>query len=156
MSVVQIVPATPAHAQHIARNLREADKAELMTTAPAKLIGILMEAITVSRWAHVALVDGEPVLAYGVSPHEANPNWGVPWLLGTDGMRRIRKQFIQTCRGEVELMETRFTFLFNRVHDRNALAIKWLMWLGFTIDFARPVQVRGRTFLNFYRGNPHV
>ena len=156
MSYVQIVPATLAHAQHIARHLRAADRAELMTSAPARLTQTLIEAISVSRWAHVALLDGTPVLAYGVSPSEANPRWGVPWLLGTEDMKRIRKSFIRECRSEVELMEAGFSFLYNRVHDKNALAIRWLMWLGFTIDFERPAKVRGETFLNFYRGNPHV
>jgi hypothetical protein len=156
MSIVQIVAATDAHARHLAAHLREADRVELGTRSPAQLRNLLLESVSISRWANVALLDGEVALMYGVAPTRENPRWGVPWLLGTDLMSKVRKQFIRTCRSEVELMHAHFTFLYNRVHDQNALAIRWLIWLGFVIDFSNPVETDSGTFLNFWRGNPHV
>lgn len=156
MSLIQIVPATDEHARAIAARLREADKIELGEHAPERLLDILLDAVRVSRWANAALLDGAPVLVYGVSQHKKNSKWGVPWLLGTDGIEHIRRRFVRDSQGEVDLMLARFSFLFNQVHDRNQLCIRWLMWLGFCIDFEHPVTHRGQTFLNFYRGNPHV
>lgn len=141
-------PATREAVLHIAAHLRAADRVELAVTNPGQTPAeILLEALGESRWATVVRVDGEPALVYGVAQHP-DPHLGVPWMLATDAILRIRRYFVVHCRAEVRLMQQRYVGLVNRVHRDNALAIRWLQWLGFTVDRENPVG----ELLNFWKG----
>ena len=155
MSLV-IAPATVDSMTYIGRNLRAADCVELGLPSGADAAHVLLEAAESARWCHVASVDGVPTAAYGVNPIEGRPGWGSPWLLATPGARRLRRPLLTVAPAEVELMLAGFPFLTNAVHDRHREAIRWLIWLGFTIGFDQPQQRDGRTFLPFWKGNPHV
>lgn len=154
MSLV-IAPATVDSLTYIGRNLRAADCVELGLPPGADAAHVLLEAAESARWCHVGHVDGVPTAAYGVNPIEGR-NWGSPWLLATAGARRLRRPLLTVAPGEVELMLAGFPFLTNAVHDRHHEAIRWLIWLGFRIDFEHPERRGTRTFLPFWKGNPHV
>jgi hypothetical protein len=132
----------------IAARMREADRVELSVTSPGKSpLQVLMEALEHSRWCTVVRVDGEPAIAYGVAPSEV-PHVGAPWMLATPDLLRIRRFFLQHCRGEVRLMEQAFPALFNRVHRGNTCAIRWLEFCGFTLEYGR---MRG-DMIDFHKG----
>ncbi|WP_223621175.1 hypothetical protein [Lysobacter sp. ESA13C] len=152
MSALTFHPPTPARLDYIAERLRAADRVELAVTAPGRAVAeVLHDSVLSSRWSIVAEVDGVASIAYGVAP-TADPLIGSPWLLATDDLRKVRREFIERCRGEVRLMQQKFLVLTNEVHRDNALSIRWLEWLGFTIDRARPVGPNGEMFV-FWKGN---
>lgn len=153
---VRIAPATLDDLAYIGLRLRAADRHELGLGANEDGVHILLGSAESARWCHVARIDGEPVLAYGVNAIQDKPRWGSPWLLATKQARRLRRQFVTQSRDEVALMLAGFPFLYNTVHDRHRAAIEWLMWLGFHIGFDQPQQRHGLTFLPFWKGNPHV
>lgn len=151
----RILPATPFHCAFVAQHLREADEVELRATCKPGQTNeeILLEALRKSHWANAVEVEGEIALVYGVTP-STNIRMGVPWMLSTDVIYKMKKSFIQDCRGEVELMHAAFPFLFNCVHKDNLVSINWLKWLGFNI-VEKPIGPN-RDIYYFWRGNPHV
>lgn len=153
---LRIAPATPDDLAYIGARLREADRIELGLLPEQDGVPVLQEAAQGARWAHVAHVDGEPAVAYGVSPIVGRERWGAPWLLATAKAKRLRRQLLTVAPAEVELMLAGFPFLTNAVHDRHHDAIRWLIWLGFTIGFDQPQRRGNLTFLPFWKGNPYV
>ncbi|MFT3806106.1 hypothetical protein [Arenimonas sp.] len=128
--------ATPETARYIAEHLRDADRRELTVTDPDRdLVAVLLESVRISRWATVARVDGLPAIVYGVAP-TAEAGVGAAWMLATDAIKRVRRPFIEVCRGEVDLMQAAFPILCNYVHCDNHVAIAWLEWLGFKVSKA--------------------
>lgn len=151
MSLLAFHPATGDRLDAVADGLRAADRAELAITAPGQALReVLRESAAASRWAIVASVDGRPAIAYGVAP-SLDPDIGVPWMLATDDLLRVRREFTERCRGEVRLMQQAFRVLTNEVHRENAVALRWLSWLGFHIDRERPVGPGGELFV-FWKG----
>ncbi len=151
----RIIPATPFHAAFVGQHLRDADDAELRATCRPGQTNeqIVLEAIRYSRWANAVEVEGEIALVYGVTPSQLI-RAGTPWMLSTDVILKIKREFIKECRAEVELMHAAFPFLFNRVHMKNEVSINWLKWLGFKV-VETPVGPNADLYY-FWRGNPHV
>lgn len=151
MAVLTFHPPTRDRVEFIAERLRAADVAELAITHPGQAPGdVLRDAIDSARWAIVAEVDGRPAIVYGVTP-TPDPRVGSAWMLATDDLRRVSREFIARCRAEVRLMEQTFLVLFNEVHRENKLALRWLEWLGFTVDRERPTGPNGELFV-FWKG----
>jgi RimJ/RimL family protein N-acetyltransferase len=44
-----------------------------------------------------------------------------------------------------------FGRLENYVHAENKASVRWLKWLGFTMDEAAPYGPRGENFIHFYK-----
>lgn len=152
MTVLTFHPPTPDRIAYIADHLRAIERVELAVTDPDRTpLEALQTGVRASRWTIVAAVDGRPTAAYGVSP-TLSPGLGCPWLLATDDLQQIvRREFVTRCRAEVRLMQQHFLGLANRVHRDNVLAIRWLRWLGFTVDETRP---DGPMFW-FWKGSVH-
>jgi hypothetical protein len=152
MSELTFLLPTPDRVQHIADNLREADIIELAITSPDEPVRkILADSVRNSRWAIVAAVDVVPAIVYGVAPSDHDPNVGIAWMLATDDLLKVRREFLERCRNEVRLMQQKFLVLANEVHRENAVAIRWLEWLGFTVDRSRPTGPGGEMFA-FWKG----
>lgn len=156
MAALTFRPGTPEAVRHIAVHLRQADRDELAITSPGRTAEqILDDALSDSRWCTVAYVDGEPAIAYGVAPtHKLGV--GAPWMLATDRLADIERDFVRGCRGEVDLMLRSFSMLTNAVHCDNKLVLRWLRWLGFTVMDRHPFGP-GDQLLPFFKRSPgHV
>jgi RimJ/RimL family protein N-acetyltransferase len=75
---------------------------------------------------------------------------GNPWLLGTDALRRVSREFLRQCPDYVTRMQERFPRLENFVHAENRLSLRWLKWCGFTLE-ETPVKIHGEDFYLFRR-----
>ncbi len=78
---------------------------------------------------------------------------GVPWMLASPTLSKIRKSFLRECRGYVRAMLTVYGYLENRVWVGNEVHIKWLEWLGFTFDPPEPYGIHDELFHRFYMKN---
>ena len=95
------------------------------------------------------VLDGKAVAMFGINPLPDDPRFGVVWLLGTTGLSKIRKQFVQMSSKVVDALAFGYDFIGNCVHERNLVHIRWLKWLGFSflgrrgqfIEFARRAHV---------------
>lgn len=150
--VVTFRPWTPDALASIADRMRAEDVAELAVTSPDRSpLDVLMDSATDSRWCIVASCDGRPAVAYGVGDAAHDPNLGVPWMLATDDLKRMRRALAAHGRREVRLMQQRYLALANAVHVGNATAIRYLEWLGFTVDRSRRIGP-GDQLYPFWKG----
>ncbi|WP_353094301.1 hypothetical protein [Methylibium sp.] len=145
-------PGTPEAAAYIAAHLRDQDRAELAVMHPGEdAERLLLDALHGARWCNVVRVEGRPALIYGVTD-TAHAGIGVPWLLATPDLYRIKEAVREVAMAEVRLMAQTYVVLFNQVHAENTTAIEWLETLGFTIDRERPVGPT-RALYNFWMGD---
>lgn len=143
-----IQTATLADALWVASRLRRADRVELGLEDQDEIDLVLYRAWECSTWAKAVLVDGIPAIIYGVSPTDRMVEGSV-WMLATDRIGLIRREFVAQCRGEVEKMLATYPYIHNNVHAGNREALRWLRWLGFTVDPA-PTG-RNNEFLHFWK-----
>lgn len=148
MAELEIVPARASHIWHIARNMREADVAEVRA-AGYEPFNALVGCLRTATMSSTAMVDGQPCLMFGVTPISALSGLGSPWMLGTDDARKIRRDILAESRRYVPVMLAAYPSLMNYVDARNTASIRWLRWLGFDIEDAIPYGVNGEPFHKF-------
>lgn len=128
MTRYAVVPATIEHAQELAANMRQADIEEvaLLGRTPLQALTEGMDG------AMVGTVNGRPLAMFGTIPYlTVLSEIGCIWLLGSKDVPKHRMAFLRFSREYVALMREQFDVLCNFADERNALAVRWLKWLGF-------------------------
>lgn len=149
MADIIVRESTPEDICYIADHLREADQIEVRLSQSEEPAFAVRKSCLDSNWCKCALVDGVPTVLYGVTPTDA-PECGSPWMLATDGIAKIKREFLIGSMQEIGEMRQAYRYLFNQVHRDNAISIKWLKWLGFWVD-ETPAGPLGE-FYNFWYG----
>ena len=144
-----IVPATMAHAEELAANMRKADVAEIWAAGRHKPLEALKLSLVVSRDPKAGLVDGRVVCMFGIAAPTLMSFTGVPWLLGSEELARHWRYFLRANIPVVARMREEYDVLANYVDARNKTAIRWLKWLGFDIKEAQPYGPDGLPFHRF-------
>ncbi|MDR2800430.1 MAG: hypothetical protein LBB52_04080 [Desulfovibrio sp.] len=148
----RVEPACPAHIEHIAVRMREADRREVWAShrySPAQALKCSLER---SDLAWTCFVDGVPSFMWGAARAGSIIGLkGSPWLLGTDAIRGVQKDFLRFCPVCVERMNRRFPRLENFIHPENRLSILWLKWCGFQFDEEVPELINDEEFYLFWR-----
>ena len=75
---------------------------------------------------------------------------GVPWMLASPTLTKIRKTFLRECKSYVSHMLEAYGYLENYVWADNVVHIQWLEWLGFTLCNPEPRGIDGKPFRRFY------
>jgi hypothetical protein len=138
MTVVEMVPSTWEHAAELALNIRQADADEVWAAAGRKPLEAVEAIMRVSRDPMVALADGRVAAFYGVEMDHVFSPVAVPWLLSTDLMGQHWAAAARLSRKWVQYQRQRYDLLFNYVDVRHIDAIKWLIWLGFSLSEPAP------------------
>lgn len=147
------VPATPELVERMVGKLRSEDNAESLAMCGHPADWGLLNGFRFSEKCWVAMQDDEPVACFGVKSSGLLSDTGVPWLLGTDKVREIQREFIRQSRSYVQQMREGYRVLENWVDARNTISINWLRWCGFSIEsFPRPFGVNGEPFHRFWMG----
>lgn len=144
---IVIIPARASHIRTIARRMRQADRDEVFASSGRSPASALAFSLRKSSVAWTALIDGRPEVMFGVGDLNVLAGIGAPWLLGTDAVER---HYVAFLRGSVDWRRQlllRYSTLRNFVDDRNAVSIRWLRWLGFTL--LDPVDFGGYQFRLF-------
>ena len=152
MSLYEVLPATIEHGRFIAEHMRAPDRAEVWATAHLTPAEGVAEALRTSRDTFVGVADGVPFTVFGVMPFSLLSDTGAPWLLGTDELPRHARAFLRANKAWVGAMLQKYRTLTNYADARNATAIRWLQWLGFTILPAIPFGLDGLPFHPFHLG----
>lgn len=128
-----VTTAAPADCRVLAKILREQDAAEVLAASGDQPLVALEKALHLSRatWA-VRADDWGLIAMFGVGPHPANPEVGIPWLLASDRLESISRAFLRGCRPYISLMQSWYPTLTNVVDARNDVARRWLEWCGFS------------------------
>lgn len=148
---ITIRDASDDDIRYVANNLREADRREACRiTDSDDAVRAVVDSARLSRFTLVGLgSDQTPVAVAGVAG-AGTDSYGIPWLVGTDGITRRPLQFLRKARGVLDLMFERSghdTF-YNVVDVENQVHQQWLVWIGAEIA-SEPVQVHGFDFFPF-------
>lgn len=133
MARIEIVAGTLAHVHQILDNLRPADVVELTVSSQDPAAAVL-EGWHQSNYRRVFVVDGEPVVVYGVCPSPFADDEGVPWMVATPAIESVPRGFLLASRSEIDRMRAGYAELRNATHQDNHTSIRWLRWLGFRIS----------------------
>lgn len=149
--MINIVPTLPEHAYYVAEHIRPADAAEMAagySLTPLRAIQIGMK---VSALSWTGMVEGKVIAIMGVHQPTLLSETARPWMLGTADLDRddIKFEFLGLSRRVVRAMIKTYSHLENYVDARNAKAIAWLKWLGFTIHDPEPHGPLGMPFHRF-------
>ena len=144
--MVKIEPTTLAHVRYVAAHMRETDIKEIGACGELPMSS-LTKGYESSVICNSLTIDGVPCAIFGVA--EMTKDIGIPWLLGTDGVKSIRREFIAGCREVVGEMLELYPVLTNCVDERNLTSIRWLKWLGFKILPSVPFGKNGELFHPF-------
>lgn len=150
---VQLLPATPAMAEELARTMRPEDAAEVFASSGKGPHAALVDSIERSDGALALLFDGEVAAMWGVAPVPGTaptllggPLVGVVWLLTGAAVSRRRNTFLRLCRPAVRGLLRRYPVLVNAIDARYQVAVRWARWLGFRVDEPVPFGFEGRPF----------
>lgn len=145
----------------ITPRLRQADTDELIAASGPDVAGQLREAIVQSvgrlgRTAFVAEYDGEDIALFGFVPAGALSETAHPWLVGTEGLRRVPGMLKKLSQSYCAVVLGEYPLLVNYVDARNRASIAWLARVGFKIHPAKPFGVAGLPFHRFEMRGPLV
>ena len=146
--MIDVVQAEPGHIAVLAAAMRQAERDECAAYGLTPLEG-MRYAFDHAALAWTGRADGEPVCMFGVSAAALVAPEGRPWLLSTDGILPHQHAFLRRNRAYVGTMLQAFPRLADWVDARNAVSIRWLRWLGFTIRQAVPFGIHGELFHPF-------
>ena len=153
---VEFVQVLGWHIEHVAENMREADKVEVMALRGHSPLEALTSSIGQSELAATALVNGFPVAILGMVRGTITSNAGVPWMLGTDDLFSHPRQLLEWGRVAVDEMMRSVDVLQNYVHAENTKSIRWLKRLGFSFGEHLPIGRDGEMFARFWMENDNV
>jgi hypothetical protein len=132
----------------LAETLRKADLEEISHASGLTPQDALLYSLAVSDHCYTVWLDDEIVLIFGCGG--VDDMYGVPWMMASDLLMSVRREFVKECRRIVAAMVSRYANLENYVWAGNKIHIHWLTWLGFTIEPATPFGINGEPFHKFY------
>lgn len=151
MKIWHIEAARQEHVMPIAKDMRAADIREVRASNDCGPEEALRASVQFSTLAWTCFVGGVPSFMWGVARKGCIlSEVGAPWLLGTNRIYAVNREFLKQSRGYINKMHEQFSRLENYVHVENRLSIRWLTWCGFTVDKV-PVMIRGEEFYHFWR-----
>jgi hypothetical protein len=146
---VEITPVTEQDMEDLLANIREADLEESRAATPLEPKTALRLSVNMSEEAYAGKVNGQLVCIFGVARKSMLSDEGIPWLVGTDLVERYGILVAKRSRNMVRLWRNKYTSMRNFVYVKNAISIRWLKWLGFTIHEPVPYGIKGLLFHPF-------
>jgi len=147
----EVRDAVRADADIIAPTMRQVDRDELAASSGVDPLRVLRMSIRASEVCRVGLADDIPACIFGVSKATIVSDTGSIWMLGTDILQYHSIPFLKRNKAEIREMSIGLKRLDNYCDARNTPTLRWLRWLGFTIEKAKPYGVRGLPFHYFWK-----
>lgn len=144
-----VTKSQPWHIERMAPHVRQADRDELWSGWRSKPEDSLRHGIERSSHCYTAMVNFQPICMVGVVPESLLGSTGVVWLIGTDLIVDHQIGFLRRCRPYFGKMRGMYSYMHNYVSAQNTDALRWLAWLGFTIQPAAPFGPDGAPFHHF-------
>ncbi len=136
--------------QLIADDIRDIDALEVEITSGVAPMPGIVKSVKASCMSAVVCAGDTPLAVMGLVKKGTLSNTGVPWLLASNTAMLHRKSFLLESPPVIQEMLNVCPNLVNWVHSDNIASIRWLRWLGFTIDPAKPVNSNGDLFHRFH------
>jgi hypothetical protein len=133
----------------LSKTMREEDKREIWHISRSSPLNSLIDGLLHSSKCWTVEWKGSVVAMFGVVRHDDVV--GVPWMLASEDLKKIKKSFLRECHQYVERMFDGFQVLTNCAWSQNTIHIQWLKWLGFKFLPARVKGYDGELFYEFYK-----
>lgn len=134
--------------------MRQEDKDEIWHLARMTPEEALTQAYRICDFNRAVLLDGKVVCIFGVGGIKGQV--GIPWMLASPLLTKIRKTFLRESREWLEAMSEGYPLMANFAWSKNTEHIRWLKWLGFTMLEPRPMGPDGEYYIEFYKVNQSV
>lgn len=132
MANVEIREALPEDAVLLAKDLREADRKEILAFGLSEE-AVLRDGISKALYAKTALVDGEIAAMWGLEGNSLGST-GHPWLLTGEKVKNVSPwTFVSIYKQQVSDMLQLFPTLVNFVDTRYTQSVRLLEMLGFKL-----------------------
>ncbi len=135
---------------YVAENMRAIDRQELADLTGSEPFKALENSVRLSDYALTVCDNDVPLCVCGIARISMLSERGAPWLLGTDKLREQSRGFVLLSRGIFGMMSKKYEYLENLVSADNGRSIRWLKWLGFTVEAAKPAGISQKPFHRFY------
>ena len=140
----------------VAADMRALDKKELELSGGWEPLEALTQSFNASAFCRCIELDGRPVALFGVVKPYILSRKGFIWLLGSNGLAKVKKNFVENSKKYVNECFQYAGFLENYVWIENKLSIRWLKWCGFKFDEPKPYGIKKALFLHFYKEKEDV
>lgn len=133
----------------LSRSMREEDKREIWHFGRVSPLVALLDGLQYSSKCWTVEWQGRVVAMFGVTKQDDDV--GIPWMLASEDLKKIKKSFLRECHQYVERMFDGYQVLTNCAWSQNTIHIQWLKWLGFKFLPARAKGYDGELFYEFYK-----
>ena len=131
---------------YIAEHLREADRQEIKAALGQSPREALVEGCVTAKACFMFRdPEGVPTGLFGIVEDPTGVG-AVAWMVSTDGIERYSMTFLRRCRKWVATLLETYGTLWNYVDARNTVHVKWLRWMGFTLEGPVPYGYQGLPF----------
>jgi len=98
------------------------------------------------------MMDDTPAAMFGVAAAGLLSTSGRPWMLGTDiiDLPAAQRALLAFSRQVADLMRRHYDYLENYVDTRYTAAVRWVRWMGFTLEPPVPYGIHGELFHRFW------
>lgn len=139
---------SPGALAFVLANLRAADRAEIYDVFGETPAAAIARSVERSERCLTGYIGGHPAVLAGVARRAPLSGTGFPWLVATDAVDAAPLVVARAGRALMGWASSGFDRLENMVDPRNALAMRWVTWLGFTLG--APVMAARTVALPFW------
>lgn len=150
MSVIRFEKPSEESIRYIADNMRQADINEVWASTNQTPLDAIRTGLDLPGFSTVVWIDDEPCVIFGLVIQDVLTGTGVPWLLGANSILKHKSQLLKQSPAVIEKMLNICPKLYNYVHLKNEVSIRWLEWLGFSFDDPEPFGIENELFCKFY------
>ena len=136
----------------LARGVRQADHRECLKAAGMAVGPALRASVANSDLAVAACLEGKVIAMFGVGTDAAGQ--GLVWMMAHDEAEApwLAVPLARASRRFVDSWQRHFKRLHNLADPEHKTSLRWLAWLGFNIDRAKPVRgPLGHELYRFWR-----
>lgn len=134
---------------HLAENMRLSDVKEVYESHHHSALKAATLSFYNSTLCYTVEHNGKLVMMFGACPYTFLGSKAAIWMLATKNFDKIHRKLIRHSRGFVRHMLTHYSELDNYVSCDNILSVKWLKWMGATLEEPKPFGIEGRDFIHF-------
>lgn len=147
MADYSITMYMPSDGDYIAEHMREMDVFECQAVGYPTPLKAIKGSVKVSAEAWTFCYKTVPLCVFGHVPDDCGG--AVFWLLGTDDVRRHKREFMRHSKIVKARMMEKYKYLTNVVCMDNKESVRWLKWLGAEFQ-EETAMLMGRPFSRFY------
>lgn len=131
-----VIPATEALVRSVANHLRDRDLDDVASYTEIDAAEAVVKSFHASTHSWVGTIDGAPVCAFGVlsDPRQPLSDLAFPWFRGTTRIKGHETAVLRIGRRVLDGILGKYGHLRNVVDASARDTIRWLEWMGFTVE----------------------